>query len=76
MTIGIEKNGWKLMVLGWIYNDKYTNSAYNNNIKSWRTENNYIIGNKANYDWLMESKAQLEKGKTSMHKLLEVDVDE
>lgn len=45
--------------------------SYNNLI-----ENNYVIGNKANYDWLMESKAQLEKGKTSMHKLLEVDVGE
>ena len=45
--------------------------SYNNLI-----ENNYVMGNKANYDWLMESKAQLENGKTSMHKLLEVDVDE
>ena len=31
-------------------------------------ENAYIMGNKANYDWLMESKAQLERGKTSMQK--------
>ena len=28
-------------------------------------ENVYIMGNKTNYDWLMESKAQLEKGKVS-----------
>lgn len=45
--------------------------SYNNLI-----ENNYVMGNKANYDWLMESKAQLESGKTSMHKLVEVDFDE
>ncbi|MEE1343074.1 MAG: type II toxin-antitoxin system Phd/YefM family antitoxin [Lachnospiraceae bacterium] len=25
-------------------------------------ENIYVMGNKSNYDWLMESKAQLEKG--------------
>ena len=31
--------------------------AYNNLM-----ENVYVMGNKANYDWLMESKAQLEKG--------------
>lgn len=39
-------------------------------------ENAYIMGNKANYDWLMESKAQLEKGKVSVHNLIEVDADE
>lgn len=32
--------------------------AYNNLM-----ENAYVMGNKANYDWLMESKAQLENGK-------------
>ena len=32
--------------------------AYNNLM-----ENVYVMGNKANYDWLMESKAQLESGK-------------
>ncbi len=31
--------------------------SYNNLV-----ENAYIMGNKANYDWLMESKAQLEQG--------------
>ena len=36
--------------------------AYNNLM-----ENAYIMGNKANYDWLMESKAQLEKGKFSLY---------
>lgn len=31
--------------------------AYNNLM-----ENVYLMGNKANYDWLMQSKEQLEKG--------------
>lgn len=39
-------------------------------------ENVYIMGNKANYDWLMESKAQLEKGKISVQNLIEVSADE
>ena len=42
--------------------------SYNNLI-----ENAYIMGNKANYDWLMESKSQLEKGKITMHSLIEAD---
>ena len=33
-------------------------------------ENVYIMGNKTNYDWLMESKAQLEKGKVSIKNLV------
>jgi antitoxin YefM len=45
--------------------------AYNNLM-----ENVYVMGNKANYDWLMESKAQLDKGNVSMHKLVEVSADE
>lgn len=45
--------------------------AYNNLI-----ENVHVMGNKANYDWLMESKAQLEKGQISMHKLIEENADE
>lgn len=36
-------------------------------------ENIYVMGNKANYDWLMESKAQLEKGEFSSHELTEAD---
>lgn len=44
--------------------------AYNNLI-----ENIYVMGNKSNYDWLMESKAQLEKGKVAMHSLIG-DADE
>lgn len=39
-------------------------------------ENAYLMGNKANYDWLMESKAQLEAAKISTHNLIEVDADE
>ena len=39
-------------------------------------ENAYIMGNKANYDWLMESKAQLERGSVSMQNLVEVGADE
>ena len=39
-------------------------------------ENVYVMGNKANYDWLMESKAQLEKGNLSKHNLIEVELDE
>lgn len=39
-------------------------------------ENAYIMGNKANYDWLMESKAQLENGNISVQNLVEVGADE
>ena len=39
-------------------------------------ENVYIMGNKANYDWLMESKAQWEKGNISVQNLIEVSADE
>lgn len=42
--------------------------AYNNLM-----ENVYLMGNKANYDWLMESKAQLEKGQVAAHTLIEDD---
>lgn len=45
--------------------------AYNNLV-----ENAYIMGNKANYDWLMESLSQLEKGQTNNHPLSEVSADE
>lgn len=45
--------------------------SYNNLI-----ENAYIMGNKANYDWLMESKSQLEKGNVVEKRLIEVDIDE
>ena len=39
-------------------------------------ENIHVMGNKDNYDWLMESKSQLEKGNVSLHKLIEEEVDE
>ncbi|KSV59753.1 type II toxin-antitoxin system Phd/YefM family antitoxin [Acetivibrio ethanolgignens] len=39
-------------------------------------ENAYIMGNKVNYDWLMESKAQLEMGNVSVQNLIEVDANE
>ena len=35
-------------------------------------ENVYVMGNKSNYDWLMESKEQLESGKFKEHDLIEV----
>ena len=45
--------------------------SYNNMM-----ENNYVMGNKANYDWLMESKSQLETGNVSTHSLAEEDANE
>ncbi len=45
--------------------------SYNNLI-----ENVYVMGNKANYDWLMQSKAQLEQGNIITKQLIEVDADE
>lgn len=35
-------------------------------------ENVYVMGNKSNHDWLMESKEQLESGKYTKHDLIEV----
>ena len=35
-------------------------------------ENVYVMGNKSNYDWLMESKEQLESGKYTKHDLIDV----
>lgn len=51
--------------------DMLSEETYNNLM-----ENVYIMGNKANYDWLMESKAQLEKGMVSVQNLIEVSADE
>ena len=45
--------------------------SYNNMI-----ENIYVMGNRNNYDWLMESKAQLENGMVSIRNLPEVEADE
>ncbi len=41
--------------------------TYNNLI-----ENIYVMGNRANYDWLIESKKQLEAGKATKRDLIEV----
>ncbi len=43
-------------------------AAYNNLM-----ENVYLLGNKTNYDWLMESKRQLESGKASAHTLADTE---
>lgn len=45
--------------------------SYNNML-----ENIHVIGNKTNYDWLMESKNQLDKGAVSTHELTEDETDE
>lgn len=45
--------------------------AYNNLM-----ENVHVMGNKSNYDWLMESKAQLERGNVVTYDLIEVNADE
>lgn len=45
--------------------------AYNNMM-----ENLHLVGSKANYDWLMESKKQLEQGMTAQHDLDEEYGDE
>lgn len=39
-------------------------------------ENLHVLGNRANYNWLMESKRQLENGMAAIHELIEVEVDE
>ncbi|MDO4621899.1 MAG: type II toxin-antitoxin system Phd/YefM family antitoxin [Eubacteriales bacterium] len=39
-------------------------------------ENIHVLGNKSNFNWLMESKAQLEKGHFSKQELITVDADE
>ena len=40
--------------------------AYNNLL-----ENAYLLKDKANYDWLMESKKHLESGKATVHQLID-----
>ena len=42
--------------------------AYNNLL-----ENAYLLKDKANYDWLIESKKQLESGKATIHQLIDED---
>ena len=36
-------------------------------------ENLYLMEDRANYDWIMKSKKQLQAGKASVHKLKEVE---
>ena len=36
-------------------------------------ENIYVMGNKANYDWLMKGKSQIDAGLMSEHDLIEND---
>ena len=38
-------------------------------------ENLHVPGGSANYEWLMESKRQLEEGRASAHELIAVDDD-
>ena len=45
--------------------------SYNNML-----ENMYVMGEKCNYDRLLESKEQLENGMIAMHELIEVEADE
>ena len=42
--------------------------SYNNLI-----ENIYIMGSKANYEWLMKGKSQIESGNCAEHDLIEVE---
>ena len=54
-----RKNGNNIVMM--------SEDTYNNLI-----ENSYLTQNKKNYDWLMESKEQLESGKYTKHDLIEV----
>lgn len=45
--------------------------TYNNML-----ENMHLLGNQANYNWLMESKRQLEEGNASTRELIEVSDNE
>ena len=45
--------------------------TYNNML-----ENMHLLGNEANYRWLMESKRQLENGQAEVRELIEVETDE
>ncbi len=45
--------------------------SYNNLI-----ENIHVMGNKHNYDWLMQSKNQLEKGAAAFRSIVEEETDE
>lgn len=61
MIIINEKNNKNIVTLS---EEKYNNLM----------ENIYVLGNEANYDWLMESKEQLETGKFFAHNLDKEDI--
>ena len=46
----------------------WSEESYNNLM-----ENLYLMEDRANYDWIMESKKQLQEGKAGIHKLKEVE---
>ena len=50
-----RKNGNNIVIM--------SEDSYNNLI-----ENNHLLANKSNYDWLMQSKEQLENGKSCSFK--------
>ena len=56
-----RKNGNNIVMM--------SEDTYNNLI-----ENSYLTQNKKNYDWLMESKKQLESGKTIVKDIKELDL--
>lgn len=56
-----RKNGNNIVMM--------SEETYNNLI-----ENSYLTQNKKNYDWLMESKKQLESGKTIIKDIEELDL--
>ena len=59
----LRKNNKNVVIL--------SEESYNNML-----ENMYVMGEKCNYDRLLESKEQLENGMTAKHDLIEVEVDE
>lgn len=63
-TMIVTRKGKKNVVI-------LSEESYNNLM-----ENVYVTREKANYDWLMESRAQLEKGLISTQELIGVDSDE
>ncbi|MBE5982110.1 type II toxin-antitoxin system Phd/YefM family antitoxin [Lacrimispora sp. AGF001] len=62
-TITVTRKGNKNVIM-------LSEESYNNMI-----ENIFVKGNKSYYDWLMESKAQLENGMISTYDLPEVEAD-
>ena len=56
-----RKNGNNIVMM--------SEDTYNNLI-----ENSYLTQNKKNYDWLMESKKQLESGKTIVKDIEELNL--